>query len=36
MLSNQRDRVLAALKQGLATPEHQALVAKLAKQGSRG
>lgn len=36
VLSNQRSRVLAALKQGLATPEHAAFVAKLEKQASRG
>jgi Uma2 family endonuclease len=35
MLSNHRQRVLAALKQGLAAPEHAAFVARLAKQASR-
>jgi Uma2 family endonuclease len=35
MLSNQRQRVLAALKEGLATPEHAAFVAKLEKQAGR-
>jgi Uma2 family endonuclease len=34
MLSNHRVRVLAALKQGLATAEHTAFVAKLEKQKS--
>jgi Uma2 family endonuclease len=32
MLRNQRRKVLAALEQGLATPEHGAFVARLAKQ----
>jgi Uma2 family endonuclease len=32
MLHNNRQRVLAALKLGLATPEHAAFVAKLAKR----
>jgi Uma2 family endonuclease len=32
MLANQRKRVLAALKQGLATAEHASFVAKLEKQ----
>ena len=38
LLRNQRQRVLAALKQGLAAPEHAAFVAKLEKQSpkSRG
>jgi Uma2 family endonuclease len=35
MLSNHRQRVLAALRQGLATPEHVAFVAKLAKQSPK-
>src|SRR5207244_562886 len=35
MLGNHRQRVLAALRQGLATPEHAAFVAKLAKQAPR-
>lgn len=34
LLRNQRPRVLAALRQGLVTPEHAAFVAKLAKQAS--
>jgi Uma2 family endonuclease len=33
LLRNQRPRVMAALKLGLATPEHAAFVTKLAKQG---
>jgi Uma2 family endonuclease len=36
MLSGDRRRVLAALRQGLATPEHAAFVAKLQKQASKG
>jgi Uma2 family endonuclease len=38
LLRHQRQRLLAALKQGLAAPEHAAFVAKLAKQApkSRG
>jgi Uma2 family endonuclease len=36
MLRNDRPRVLAALRQGLATPEHAAFVAKLQKQASKG
>src|SRR5262249_35767334 len=35
MLRDQRARVLAALKQGLATPEHAAFVARLEKQAAR-
>jgi Uma2 family endonuclease len=35
MLHDQRSRVLAALKQGLATPEHAAFVARLEKQAAR-
>jgi Uma2 family endonuclease len=35
MLRNQRQGVLAALKQGLATSEHTAFLAKLQKQASR-
>jgi Uma2 family endonuclease len=35
VLRNHRQRVLAALKQGLATPEHAAFVAKLQKQASK-
>ncbi len=35
ILGNQRQRVLAVLKQGLASPEHAAFVAKLEKQASR-
>jgi Uma2 family endonuclease len=35
MLRNHRQRVLAALKRGLATPEHAAFVAKLHKQASK-
>jgi hypothetical protein len=35
MPANDRPRVLAALKKGLVTPEHTALVARLGKQGSR-
>jgi Uma2 family endonuclease len=34
VLSDQRRRVLAALKQGLAAPEHVAFAARLAKQAS--
>ncbi|HYT92638.1 MAG TPA: Uma2 family endonuclease [Gemmataceae bacterium] len=34
MLGGQRQRVLASLQTGLATPEHAAFVAKLAKQAS--
>ena len=36
MLSNDRRRVLAALRQGLASPEHAAFVAKLQNQASKG
>jgi hypothetical protein len=38
LLRNQRPRVLAALQQGLAAPEHAAFVARLAKRapGGRG
>jgi Uma2 family endonuclease len=36
LLCNQRQRVLAALTQGLATPEHAAFVTKLAKRASQG
>jgi len=35
LLGNRRQRVLVALKQGLATPEHAAFVAKLEKQASK-
>src|SRR5262249_50525038 len=35
VLANNRQRVLAALRQGLASPEHAAFVAKLAKQASK-
>lgn len=35
MLRNQRQRVLLALRQGLAAPEHAAFVAKLEKQTAR-
>jgi Uma2 family endonuclease len=35
MLHNRRQRVLAALRRGLATPEHAAFVAKLAKQAPK-
>jgi Uma2 family endonuclease len=35
VLRYQRERVLAALGRGLATPEHAAFVAKLAKQASK-
>jgi Uma2 family endonuclease len=35
VLGNHRQRVLAALGQGLATPEHAAFVAKLGKQASK-
>jgi Uma2 family endonuclease len=35
MLDNQRQRVLEALGQGIATPEHAAFVARLAKQATR-
>ena len=35
VLGNDRQRVLAALRQGLATPEHAAFLAKLAKQASK-
>jgi Uma2 family endonuclease len=35
VLLNHRQRVLAALRQGLATPEHAAFVARLKKQASR-
>jgi hypothetical protein len=35
LLHNQRQRVLAALKQGLATAEHAAFVAKLEKQAAK-
>jgi Uma2 family endonuclease len=35
ILGNDRRRLLAALRQGLATPEHAAFVAKLEKQASR-
>jgi Uma2 family endonuclease len=35
LLGNIRQRVLAALKQGLATPEHAAFVARLEKQTSK-
>jgi Uma2 family endonuclease len=35
ILRNQRQRVLAALKRGLATPEHEAFVAKLRKRASK-
>jgi Uma2 family endonuclease len=35
VLRNHRQRVLAALKQGLATPEHAAFVTKLRKQASK-
>jgi Uma2 family endonuclease len=35
MLRDHRQGVLAALKQGLATPEHAAFVSKLAKQASK-
>jgi hypothetical protein len=35
MLQNNRQQVLAALKQGLASPEHAAFLAKLAKQASK-
>jgi Uma2 family endonuclease len=34
LLRNQRPRVLAVLREGLATPEHAAFVAKLAKHAS--
>ncbi len=34
MLRNQRQGVLSALKQGLATPEHSAFVTRLRKQGA--
>jgi len=36
MLGNDRRRVLSALKQGLASPEHAAFLAKLQKQASKG
>jgi Uma2 family endonuclease len=36
LLRNQRQRVLAALKQGLAAPEHTVFVAKLEKQAPKG
>ena len=36
LLRNQRPRVLAALKRGLATPEHAAFAARLAKQAPKG
>jgi Uma2 family endonuclease len=36
MLGNDRQRVLAALRRGLATPEHAAFVAKLQRQASKG
>jgi Uma2 family endonuclease len=35
MLNNQRPRVLKALREGLATPEHAAFVTKFQKQASR-
>jgi len=35
MLGNHRQRVLAALRHGLATPEHAAFVAKLEKQAPK-
>jgi Uma2 family endonuclease len=35
MLRGQRQRLLAVLKQGLATPEHAAFVARLEKQAPR-
>jgi hypothetical protein len=35
ILNNQRQRVLAALREGLASPEHAAFVAKLKKQASK-
>lgn len=35
LLANHRRRVLGALEQGLATPEHAGFVAKLAKQASK-
>jgi Uma2 family endonuclease len=35
VLRNDRRRVLAALRQGLATPEHEAFVARLEKRASR-
>jgi Uma2 family endonuclease len=35
VLRNHRQRVLAALKQGLASPEHAAFVAKLRKRASK-
>jgi Uma2 family endonuclease len=35
VLRNDRQRLLAALEQGLATPEHTAFVAKLAKQAAK-
>jgi hypothetical protein len=35
VLRNDRRRMLAALEQGLATPEHAAFVAKLKKQASK-
>jgi Uma2 family endonuclease len=36
LLRNQRQRLLAALKQGLEAPEHAAFVAKLEKQAPKG
>jgi Uma2 family endonuclease len=35
LLGSRRQRMLATLRQGLATPEHAAFVAKLAKQASK-
>src|SRR5262249_1436842 len=35
VLGNRRQRVLATLRRGLATPEHAAFVAKLKKQASK-
>src|SRR5438105_3111334 len=35
LLGNDRQRMLSALKQGLATPEHAGFVAKLKKQASK-
>jgi Uma2 family endonuclease len=35
MLGNDRQRVLSVLRQGLASPEHAAFLAKLAKQASK-
>jgi hypothetical protein len=35
MLANHRQNVLAVLKQGLATPEHAAFVARLAKRAAK-